>query len=429
MTGRMAAWAAVGLWMLAGAAAVPAEEPAVDAAEAAAPEAGLPADELCATVEEAIRLLEENQMMFSNGAARQAVLEAVIRASEPTVLFLDDEAAAARARRLTERAWDTGLMVVAADGLPRIAAVREDSPAAEAEILPGELIEKIGGRELLSSTPLNMVRTWLAEGEDAALEIGVRADDETSRTVTLARKPSTESALTDVEELPADMGYIRVEGLFPGAGEDIAGVLEKWQTEPVFGAILDLRGVGGAGEAEIPAVAARFAPVGPVLYTLSDRQGREISSVAAGPAPEAMMPLMVLVDEDTHGAAERLAAVLAGSVKGAMIIGRPTAGDPLLREPRRLSTGQYALLATRQLRTADGEVYAGRTGVVPDVLIADAALNETVYEPDMPVLSRGKKMSDEEKEDKALRDRTRNDTYLRRATDVLLGLKALGYDR
>ena len=31
------------------------------------------------------------------------------------------------------------------------------------------------------------------------------------------------------------------------------------------------------------------------------------------------------------------------------------------------------------------------------------------------------------KEDKALRDRTRNDTYLRRATDVLLGLKALGY--
>ena len=52
---------------------------------------------------------------------------------------------------------------------------------------------------------------------------------------------------------------------------------------------------------------------------------------------------------------------------------------------------------------------------------------ETVYEPDAPVLRKGKTMTDEEKEDKALRDRTRNDTYLRRATDVLLGLKALGY--
>ena len=63
----------------------------------------------------------------------------------------------------------------------------------------------------------------------------------------------------------------------------------------------------------------------------------------------------------------------------------------------------------------------------PDVVINDAALDETVYEPEAPVLRKGKTMSDEEKEDKALRDRTRNDTYLRRATDVLLGLKALGY--
>ena len=38
-------------------------------------------------------------------------------------------------------------------------------------------------------------------------------------------------------------------------------------------------------------------------------------------------------------------------------------------------------------------------------------------------------MTDEEKEEKALRDRTRHDTYMRRATDILLGLKALGYGR
>ena len=69
------------------------------------------------------------------------------------------------------------------------------------------------------------------------------------------------------------------------------------------------------------------------------------------------------------------------------------------------------------------------TEVSPDVVITDAALDETVYEPDAPVLRKGKTMSDEEKEDKALRDRTRNDTYLRRAADVLLGLKALGYGR
>ena len=180
---------------------------------------------------------------------------------------------------------------------------------------------------------------------------------------------------------------------------------------------------------EVPLVAARFAPEGPVLYTLSDRQGQELVRVNASPAPEAPMPVMVLVDEETTGASELLAAVLAGSVKGAMLIGRETAGDPMIREPIQLSSGSYALLATRQLKTADGTIYSGTGGVQPDVVITAAAMNETVYEPDQPILRKGKTLSDEEKEDKALRDRTRNDTYLRRAADVLLGLKALGYDR
>ena len=203
--------------------------------------------------------------------------------------------------------------------------------------------------------------------------------------------------------------------------------LDKWQAAGMVGAILDLRGAGGMAAEEIPAVAARFEPAGATLYQVFDRQGRELESVAAGRERVAGVPLMVLVDEETTGAAERLAAVLAGGVKGVMVIGRETSGDPMIREPKKLSTGRYALLATRELKTADGASYAGASGVAPDVAITDAALNETVYEPEAPVLRKGKTLSEEEKEDKALRDRTRNDTYLRRATDVLLGLKALGY--
>jgi carboxyl-terminal processing protease len=417
MTGKAARVAVMGAGLLvAGSLAVRAGEPAA-------------AQELCGAVEEALRLLEENQLEFGNGAAKQAVLEAVIRAGEPAVQFLDEAAVAARSQRLAEREWSTGLTLVATDGLPKVAAVRAESPAAAAGIVAGELLEKIGGRELLSGTGLKHVRGWLAEGESAELAVGVRAADSQSRVVELQRVRQAESALADVEELPAAMGYLRVAGIFPGAGAEIAGVLERWQGATVSGAILDLRGVAGTAEEEIPAVAARFAPMGRMLYTVSDRKGRELATVPAPPAPKASLPLMVLVDEETTGAAELLAAVLGGSVKGAMIIGRPTAGDPLLREPRPLSTGRHALLATRQVQTADGAVYAGNAGLQPDVLITDAALNETVYEPEMPVLRKGKTLTDEEKEDKALRERTRNDTYLRRATDVLLGLRALGYDR
>lgn len=407
-------------------------EPAASAAGAApaiaaSADAGRFEQELAAAVAEGVRLLNENRLP-TNAEAKSALLEALIRASEPSVVFLSEDELAARSQRLSDREWDTGLTLVSVvDGLPKVAAVRADSPAAAAGILPGEMLEKIGAREILTGANLKAARGWLAAGEAAALEIGVRGADAQSRTVAVERVRRAETSLTDVEDLPAGMGYMRAAGIFSGAGAEIAAALEKWQAEDKLGAILDLRGADGTAEGEIPAVAARFAPVGAVLYSMNDRQGHEIVSIKAGKVPEASLPLMVLVDGETSGAAELLAAVLGGGVKGAMVIGRETSGDPLIREPKKLSTGRYALLATRQMQTADGATYSGANGVRPDVVITDSALDETVYEPETPVLRKGKTMTDEEKEDRALRDRTRNDTYLRRATDVLLGLKALGY--
>ncbi|NCA82028.1 MAG: hypothetical protein EOM72_04710 [Opitutae bacterium] len=386
---------------------------------------------LCEVVAEGARLLEANRLAPSNGTAKAALLEALIRASEPTATFLDEAELTARTQRASEREWDAGLTVAATDGLPRVAAVRADSPAAAAGILPGEFIQKVGPLELLDGTAQKFVRERLSEGDDAPLEIGVLATNEVRRVVTVERVRQTESSLADVESLPAGMGYMRAAGIHPGAGAEIAATLEQWQTDGKFGAILDLRGAGGLAEEEVGTVAMGFAVKSfGKLYEYSKRDGREVLGVgpgASGEAPRLRIPLMVLVDEETTGAAELLAAVLGGGVKGAMIIGRETSGDPLIREPHKLSTGRYALLATRQLKTADGTTYSGAGGVVPDVAITAAALDETVYEPDAPVLRKGKTLSEEEKEDRALRDRTRNDTYLRRATDVLLGLKALGY--
>ena len=402
------------------------------AEELPAPAESSLASALCGAVEEGVRLLEENRLAPDAAAARKALVEAVIRAGEPSAVFLDEEGLAARARRLSEREWDTGLTLVAvADGLPKVAAVRADSPAAAAGILPGEWIEKIAGRDVLTGANLTLVREALFEGDEAKLDIGVRGADEKSRAVSVERVRRTDAALADVEELPAGMGYMRAAGIYPGAGAEIAAALEKWQAAGIFGAILDLRGADGMAEEEISNAARPFAKKDLGLwYETSARDGSETKRIAMGESserPELRMPLMVLVDGDTTGAAELLAAVLAGSVKGAMIIGRETSGDPMIREPVKLPTGGYALLAKRRIQTADGTVYSGAGGVAPDVAITDAALDETVYEPEAPVLRKGKTPTDEEKEDKALRDRTRNDTYLRRAADVLLGLKALGY--
>ena len=51
---------------------------------------------LCEAVEEGARLLAENRLAPSNGTGKAALLEALIRASEPSVVFLDEAELAAR---------------------------------------------------------------------------------------------------------------------------------------------------------------------------------------------------------------------------------------------------------------------------------------------------------------------------------------------
>ena len=384
------------------------------------------ASEAMAAVEDGVRLLEANQLVPDMERARQAIVEALVLAAEPSAMFMDKEEPAESSSQFVEAGWDVGLALAATDGLPKVAGVRGGSPAADAGIAAGDRIAKAGGEAVPPGSGLGMVRKALQAAGAPALEIELQGEDGTVRAATIVRAPR-ESALEVVEDLPAAMGYAKAAGVFPGAGEQFVAALGKWMEAKYCGAILDLRGAGGAAKEEIARIAAHYSPAEGGIYETSDRRGGDKELAKAEPAAPSGLPLMVLVDEGTTGAAELLAAVLAGSAKGVMVIGRETSGDPLIRESVELPDGRRALLATRQVAVADGTIYAGLGGVVPDVEITDAALNETAYEPETTVTRRGKSETEEEKIDKALRDRIRHDTYLRRATDILLGLQALGY--
>ncbi|NLB65955.1 MAG: hypothetical protein GX803_05750 [Lentisphaerae bacterium] len=377
---------------------------------------------------EGVRILEQVHLAPEKTVARAALLEALLRAAEPGAEFLDAGELAARTRDDAREVWEAGLVLVPTAAGPRVAAVKEKSPAAAAGIAAGETLKRVDSREVAAGVSLQKVRECLARGKDAAVELEVLGADGASRTVTVKRERRAKTSLADVEVLPTGIGYIRVAGMYPGAAAEILAAMDAWAGQRVSGAILDLRGAGGHAEEEVALVAGRFTSKGTLLYTKSDRQGVELAAIKAPKARAEERPLMVLVDACTTGAAELLAAVLGGSARGVMLIGHETSGNPLIRQAVELSNGRHALLATREIRMANGTVYWGAGGVRPDVSISDAALNEVVYEPDEPVLRRGKKGPSElDLEDKALRDRTRYDTYLRRATDLLAGLRALGY--
>ena len=105
-----------------------------------------------------------------------------------------------------------------------------------------------------------------------------------------------------------------------------------------------------------------------------------------------------------------------------MLIGRETKADPLVREFIALSTGESLYLATRRIVTVDGTRYDGQEGVLPDVRVRRGS-EETMFE--MELGADKKEITEEDREHKALHKRVNGDSTLRRAADILLGLKAL----
>ena len=105
-----------------------------------------------------------------------------------------------------------------------------------------------------------------------------------------------------------------------------------------------------------------------------------------------------------------------------MLIGSVTRGEARLREQVILPDGQAALLATRRLIPLLGETYDCK-GVLPDVMVGGTNEHAGDF---CRTNSSFRALSPKSERDRDLMKRVDNDVVLRRATDILLGLRTLG---
>lgn len=298
------------------------------------------------------------------------------------------------------------------------AVVVESTGEAAPLLQRGDRILEVGGRPLASAT-IQQAHSALRGPVGPVTVVYQRSDS--VATVTLQRTRSPLSAVYLEERWPREIGYLRLNGLYRGAAETVIGRIRQWEQERLSGVILDLRGADGDDPDAAAEAASLFASPGSKLFSIEKRDGTEVfSRTAAGHARAIRIPVMVLIDNNTAGAAEVFAAASAGQ-RGLLLIGQPTAGDPLIRETVPI-TGDMALyVAVRRLKTGSNQVFDGRLGVVPDLLVSEGLGTRT----EMPTGEVQRPRRPPDAEEVALRSRTAGDEALRRALDVLLGLKAL----
>ncbi|HXT38520.1 MAG TPA: S41 family peptidase [Candidatus Angelobacter sp.] len=168
-------------------------------------------------------------------------------------------------------------------------------------------------------------------------------------------------------------GYVRVARVATGLADQIKSSFEKLEaTNKLKGLVLDLRYAGGRDYLAAANTADRFVSKEQPLLDWDEGSAR-----ATAKAEAISVPLAVLVNQQTIGAAEALAAVLR-ETDAAVLIGSRTAGQAQVFKEFDLSNGQRLRIATGQVKTGKGKMVPA-TGVVPDIEVRISAEDERAY--------------------------------------------------
>ena len=210
-----------------------------------------------------------------------------------------------------------------------VRAASADSPAAKADIRPGDTLLAIDGLPL-DDADLAAVNALLAGPEDSPISITIRSPQRGQRSVDLRRvvlTPPTVFASRD-----RDMLVLRITGFARNTADSLATELVKGLAgpRPPKSVILDLRGNRGGLLRQAVAVAELLLPSGLVARTAGRDPAAMHEFIAAGTDMTHGLPVIRLVDGRSASAAEVLAAALADQ-RRAVVVGSATLGKGLVQ--------------------------------------------------------------------------------------------------
>ncbi len=166
--------------------------------------------------------------------------------------------------------------------------------------------------------------------------------------------------------LPGNIVYWRLASFTPKKSwSDLTMELDQWNGQGARGIVLDLRSnVAPDDYAGAVQVANFFTPDGTTLFTARNASGGDHAYTIKHNESPFHQPIVLLIDNQTVGAAEALAASL--KMRGALVIGQATKGRAAIFGEQKLPSGQLLRFITAQVFLPDGSQLWGHP-VNPDI--------------------------------------------------------------
>ena len=262
-----------------------------------------------------------------------------------------------------------GLILSKRFGYIYVVSVLAGSPAADQSLHSGDLIESIAGQPTASMSLWEAQRRLLGE-EGSSVEVRVvRARRTEPARVVLERSNAALPEATS--RMAADgIGVLEIPHFGEGMTRSIRTRLEMLKSSGLRGLIVDLRGTAQGDYSEAVLAAGCFLPQGSQVLTLRDHSRGSEEFRSLEPPLISDLPLQLLVDRGTSGAAEVFAAAMQDH-QAAGTLGERTNGQGSVQESFRLHDGSMLILSTKLAFRPSGDPIQGErrrnSGVVPDL--------------------------------------------------------------
>jgi carboxyl-terminal processing protease len=270
-----------------------------------------------------------------------------------------------------------GLEVTMEDGLIKVVAPIDDTPAAKAGILSGDLINRIDDEAVEGLTLEQAVNKMKGPVDTKTRVKIIRNGAELPSEISLVREIIRVRPIRYHTE--GDIGYIRItsfnEQTTDGLRKAIGDISKQIPPEKLAGYVVDLRNNPGGLLDQAISVSSTFMARGEVVSTRGRTAEETQRYTARGGDITKGKPLVVLINGGSASASEIVAGALHDH-KRATLIGTRSFGKGSVQTIIPLGTGNGALaLTTARYFTPSGHSIQAQ-GIKPDIEVLQDVPNE-----------------------------------------------------
>jgi carboxyl-terminal processing protease len=294
-------------------------------------------------------------------------LKGMLNRLDPHSDYMDEQEYRETQANIAGKFGGLGMQISSQDGVPKVIAPIDGTPADKAGMQPGDLIVAISG-ESTRGMGLNKVVSLLRGNPGTKVTISVVRGTKAPFDVTITRSIIQVASVKSKLE-PNNVGYVRITEFGEDTPDDFKKAIRKLQGQSggLKGLVLDLRNDPGGLLTSAIAISSNFLNGGKVVSTHGRTADDDHTYRAASGAMLPNLPVVVLINGASASASEIVAGALQDRHR-ATVMGTQSFGKGSVQTIIGIKDHGALRLTTALYYTPSDRSIQGQ-GITPDIVV------------------------------------------------------------